>query len=190
MIFEILNPLDAHLLSLTNRSEKHGEDDVPAISAWFEVETAATILDMLGDGQIRHAIYYGDDKQASVPGVPKTTPHLRTKRIARVTIDQQALEGWRLKVDHGIDEHDPVTFGGCKVDGFSFEPKDHEIVLLKFRVGTSDIDAESLGIMGMKVGQRVTIASLTAPKVKPKDQPTDKGAPLFEGGDKAAPAHK
>lgn len=185
-MFEILKPLDVQLISLTNRSEKHGEDDVPAISMWFEVETAASILDMLGDGQLRHAVYYGDEKQTEVAGVPKTTPHLRSKSISRVQVDQPALEGWSLKVDHGIDEHDPVKFGGCKVDGFSFQPKGYEVVMLKFRVGTSDINADSLGIVGMKVGQRVTIAALTAPKVKDKDKPTDKGAPLFEGGEKLA----
>lgn len=188
MIFEILKAADAKLVSLTNRSEKHGDDDVPAISAWFEMETDNTILDMLGDGALRKALYYGDDNQADVPGIPKTTPHLRTGSIDRVVVEQKAFEGWTLKLNHGIKDDEPVTFGNCKVDGFTAYPKARGTTILKFRVGTSDIDAASLGTMGMKVGQLVTL-KLTAPKEKPA-KTTDGGAPLFEGGDKPAAPRK
>jgi len=187
MIFEILKAADAKLVSLTNRSEKHGDDDVPAISAWFEMDADNTILDSLGDGQLRSALYYGDDSQADVPGVAKTTPHLRTSAIDKLSIEQKPLEGWTLKINHGIKDDDPITFGGCKVDGFTAFPKPRGAVVLKFRIGTSDISAESLGMIGMKVGHTVSLAC-TAPKVKPP-KATDGGAPLFEG-DKAAEPRK
>lgn len=48
-MFELTQPTEATLSSVTNRSELHGDDKVPAISLGFTVEAANTILDRLAE---------------------------------------------------------------------------------------------------------------------------------------------
>ena len=69
-------------------------------------------------------------------------------------------------MDDGIDDTKPISFGGCKVDKFSFEAKQGGSIELRFRVGTSDVDAEKLGKLAMHNGQSIWI-TLRAPEKKP-----------------------
>ena len=55
-VFELLNPTEARLASVTPRVERHGDDDVPAVSISVEIETANTVLDLI-DPTIREALY-------------------------------------------------------------------------------------------------------------------------------------
>lgn len=185
-MFELPDPTEATLSSVTNRSELHGEDKVPALSLGFTIEAANTILDRL-DPTLRIALYTKASGQDGLPGVEETLPLLRTTCMDSIAVDG-SFDGWTLHVDHGIDEGEPITFGGCKVDKFRVSPKQGGTVELHFRVGTSDIDAESLGLIGMKLGQKLSI-TLIAPKVQADPKPKDGGAPLFDG-EKPAPAAK
>ncbi|HRG72128.1 MAG TPA: hypothetical protein PLH95_10855, partial [Thauera aminoaromatica] len=63
----------------------------------------------------------------------------------------------------GIDDTKPSLFGGCKVDKFSAEPKQGGRVLLRLRIGTSDLDGDRAGMLSMHVGQSIWIR-LTAPE--------------------------
>lgn len=160
-MFELLTPTDAELTSVTNRSELHGEDKVPAISLGLRISGANTLLDLLSP-TLRPAIYERPEGQPSLAGIEETMPNLRTKGIDHFALDA-SFDGWTLAVDHGIDEAAPITFGGCKVDKFRCTAKEGGSVELSLRVGTSDIDAGSLGLIGMKLGQTISI-TLTAPK--------------------------
>jgi ribosome-associated translation inhibitor RaiA len=43
-MFQITDPIDAHITSVIARVEKHGDDEVPAVSIGLEIETANTIV--------------------------------------------------------------------------------------------------------------------------------------------------
>lgn len=180
-MFQILEMTEAHLATLTSRSERHGDDDKPAVSLGLELTVANTLLDVI-DPAIRHALYKAVDDQEPLPGVEQSTPVLRCNSFERHTLPAK-YEGWTLQVDDGIDDTKPMTFGTCKVDKLSVEAKQGGSVVLRLRVGTSDLDAERSGFLGMHVGQPVWI-TLTAPEKRPdaidassdaKDLPKDAG---------------
>lgn len=163
MPFE-LSTIDADITSVTARTEKHGEEDVPAISLGFKITTANTILDALSP-TLRTTLYTRPEGQEDLPGVESTTPLLRTKGIDEVKL-AGTLEGWTLTVDHGIDDSSAIVLGSCKVDKFRCVPKEGGTVELLFRVGTSDASPEDAGLLWAKNGQGVQI-SLDAPTAKP-----------------------
>jgi len=91
-------------------------------------------------------------------------------------------------VDDGVDDTQPMTFTGVKLDKLSVEPQQGGSVVLRLRVGTSDPDAERSGFLGMHVGQSVWI-TLKAPEKQPdaidanssaKDLPPDAGSLFAE----------
>jgi hypothetical protein len=160
-LFQINEFTEARLATLTPRSEKHGEEDVPAVSLGLELTVANTLLDVI-DPEIRQTLYKAVDDQEPLPGVEVSTPVLRCNSFDRHTLPAK-YEGWTLQIDDGVDDTKPMTFGSVKCDKFSVEAKQGGTVILRLRVGTSDLDAERSGFLGMHVGQPVWI-TLTAPE--------------------------
>jgi hypothetical protein len=154
-MFQITTPTEAHVASVTNRTEAHGEDRVPAVSIGLEITAANTMLDML-DPKLREALYKPVDGQEQLPGIEPSTPVLRCNSVDHVVLTT-AHEGWTLTVDDGIDDTTPMTFGSCKVDKVKVEAKQGGSIVLRLRVGTSDIDADRLGKLGMHNGASIWI---------------------------------
>ena len=152
---------EARMASLTTRIQKHGDDDVPAVSLGLQLTIANTLLDVI-DPNIRESLFKRIDGQPDLPGMESTTPALRCQTIDRAVLTTK-YEGWTLEVDDGIDETTPKTFGGCKVDKFVVEPMTGGSCLLSLRVGTIDLDAEKSGMLGMRLGQAIWI-KLRAPE--------------------------
>jgi len=164
-MFQILTFTEAHLATVTNRVEKHGDDDKPAVSLGLEITTGNTILDLI-DPKLRPTLYKRHDDQPDLEGVEQVLSVLQCNSIDRVLLPTKH-EGWTLAVDDGIDDTKPMSFGGCKIDKFSCEPKQGGTVVLRLRVGTSDLDAARSGMLGMHVGQPIWV-TLVAPE-KPVD---------------------
>lgn len=164
MLFE-LDVTPAILASVTPRTETHGQDKVFAISLGLKIVAANTLLDKLSP-TLRPTLYKAAEDQDDLPGVEPSTPALRTRGIDQVTL-AGSLEGWTITVDHGIDEDDPITLGGCKVDKFRVVPKEGGTVELLFRVGSNDIDATEAGLLCSHLSQEIKI-TLRAPE-KPVD---------------------
>lgn len=140
-VFELSRPTTALLASVTNHAENHGPTDkVPAVSLGLTIQTSASVLDMLCP---EARILLG------VPGI---------ESIALKTI----CEGWTMHIEHGIDE--PIALGGCKLDKFRIEPKNDGMCELRIRVGSHDLTPLTLGMIGMKVRQEITL-TVIAPKV-------------------------
>jgi hypothetical protein len=154
-MFQILEFQEARLATLTPRSEKHGDDDKPAVSLGLELTVANTLLDCI-DPQIRQTLYKAVDGQEQLPGVEPATPVLRCNSFEHHTLPNK-YEGWTLAIDDGVDDTKSMLFGGCKVDKIRIEAKQGGSVELKLRVGTSDLDADRSGFLGMHVGQPVWI---------------------------------
>lgn len=161
-MFEITEFTEARLASVTNRTEKHGDEDVPAVTLAIELTTANTILDGIDPG-LRHALYKPVEGQEELPGVEPATPVLRSNVIDRVLLTT-AHEGWRLAIDDGIDDTKPMTFGGVKVDKLKVDAKQGGSITLGLRLGTSDIDAERAGKLAMHNGQSIWVQLLKPEK--------------------------
>lgn len=156
----------ATLSSVTPRTEIHGQDRVFAITLGLKIRGANTLLDRLSP-TLRHALYMAVPDQEQLEGIEPSTPLLRSKLIEEVKVALNALEGWTLAVDHGIDESDPVKMGGCKVDKFRCIPHEGGSIDLMFRVGSNDIDATEAGLLCSHLSQEISF-TLTAP-VKPAE---------------------
>lgn len=174
-MFQLTDMTEVHVASVTNRVEKHGDDDRPAVSLGLELTAANTILDLI-DPTLRHALYKAVDDQEQLPGVEAATPVLRSNSFDSHTLTT-AHAGWTLAVDDGVDDTQPMVFGGVKVDKFRVEAKQGGSIVLRFRVGTSDVDADKLGKLAMHNGQSIWI-TLTAPK--PGAAPIDGTTEAFE----------
>lgn len=164
-MFELTSPTLATLISVTPRTEIHGEDRVFAISLGIKITAPNTILDGLSP-TLRQTLYKAVEGQEQLPGVEESTPLLRTRGIDLLSLAGKP-EGWTLTVDHGIDEGDPITLGGCKVDHFKVDPHEGGTVDLMFRIGSTDIDATEAGLLCSKLSQEISI-QLTAPE-RPAD---------------------
>lgn len=175
-MFEITEYTEAKL-AVQNRTEKHGEEDRPAVTLGFEITTANTLLDQI-DAGLRECLYKAksDGLQADLPDVEPSTPVLRSNVIDTVKL-ATSHEGWRLLVDDGIDDTTPMTLLRGKVDKVSVEPKQGGSVVLRFKFGTSDVDAERLGKLGMHNGQSVWIQLL---KPEPKAEAIDGSQEAFD----------
>jgi hypothetical protein len=163
-MFQIETFHEAKLATVTNRIEKHGDEDKPAVSLSLEITAANTLLDAI-DPKIRHALYMAVEGQEPLPGVDPATPVLRCNHFETHALTT-AHEGWVLTVDDGIDETEPMVFGGVKVDKFKVDAKQGGSIVLRFRAGTSDVDADKLGKLAMHNGQSIWI-TLTAPEKQP-----------------------
>jgi hypothetical protein len=160
MPFEIRTMTEARVASVTNRVEKHGDDEAPAVSIGLEIVAANTLLDII-DPNLRPSLYKQVEGQDDLPGVEAATPVLRCHSFETHSLTT-AHEGWTMAVDDGIDDTQPMLFGGCKVDKFRVDAKQGGSIELRFRVSTSDVDADKLGKLAMHNGQSIWI-TLTAP---------------------------
>lgn len=160
-MFEITRFIEARLATLTPRSERHGDEEKPAVSIGIEIETGNSILDLI-DKTLRPTLYTKPEGQESLPGVEDVLQVLRCNSIDRVVLPTKH-EGWTLHVDYGVDERQTMAFGGCTLAKFSVEPLQGGSIVLRLRINTSDLDAERSGYLGMHVGQPIWI-TLTAPR--------------------------
>ena len=162
-MFEITEFCEVTLASVTNRIEKHGDEDVPAVSLSVVFTAENTLLDLIDPG-LRHALFKAKpDAEPELPEMEQTTPVLRCNSIEKLTLTTMH-EGWRLAMDQGIDESTPLEFGGCKVDKVTIDAHQGGSVTIKMRVGTSDVDAERLGKLAVNNGQSVWIKVLKPEK--------------------------
>lgn len=138
MPFEILNLTAATMVSLTSRTERHGKEDVSAMSFRLRFSGPNTMLDMLS-ADVRKTLYMAAEGQEDLPGVEPITPLLRCKAV-KTWVPEITYEGWTVTVDYGIDETSQIVMGGCKVDAFTAELFDGGTVAIECRVSTCDLD--------------------------------------------------
>lgn len=165
-MFELTDLTEARIASVTNRIEKHGDEDVPAVSLTVEFTAENTLLDLIDPG-LRHALYKAKpDTEPELPAMEPSTPILRCNSIDKVRLTT-VHEGWRLFVDDNIDEADPMAFAGVKVDKLELDAMQGGSVKIRMRLGTSDVDADKIGALGMNNGQSVWLRLLKPEKAEP-----------------------
>lgn len=174
-MFELTIPTDATLRTMTPRVEKHGDDEVSAVSLGLTIVGPNTLLDSLQPG-VRTMLYAPVPDQDELPGVEPSTPLLRAKGVECLHL-AACFEGWTMQIDRGIDANDPIVLGGCKVDKWVVFPREGGSIDLTFRVGTSDIDEAEAGWLFGRLKQPLSI-TLHAPKQQ--EQAIDGSVAAFE----------
>ena len=164
-MFELLTPTAAKITSVTPRIERHGDENVTAVSLGIKITGPNTLLDLLADG-LHPTLYRAADEQPQLEGVEESLPLLRTRAVERFKVRMPDMIGWRLVIEHGIDDDSGIDLHEAKVDKFVVEPFEGGSCEISFRVGTSDVDETYLGRLGMKLGREVMI-TLHAPEAKP-----------------------
>lgn len=179
-----LSKIAATLVSVNNRAEHHGEDEVPAVSLKLKIEGPNTLLDTLSP-TLRETLYTTEPGQPKpLPGIEPSTPKLRTEGIEYVA-GGGVLEGWTVTVDHGIDDESAVVLKACKLDKWRVFPKGGGQIVLTFCVSTSAVDARIMGLLGFKVGQEVSI-TVKPPKVSTAGEKAEEKAAAKDQKQKAA----
>lgn len=164
MTFELTEYNEAKLAKFTKRVEHHGDEEKQAVSLGLEITDANTILDRI-DPTLRPTLYRAvDEDQGELPEVDVALPVLRSNSIDKTSLPQK-YEGWTLQIERNGNEDEDMRLGGCKLTKFTVEPKQGGSVVLRFTVGTSDLDADRLGWLGMQHGASLWI-KLHAPKAQ------------------------
>lgn len=181
-MFEIPEFTQARVSGVTNRTEKHGDEEVPAVTIAVEITAANTLLDRI-DPAIRQALYKAVDDQPTLDGVETSTPVLRCNSFDSIALTT-VHEGWRLLIDNNLDEDSAMQFSRVKVDKLRIDAKQGGSVVLKMRLGTSDVDADKLGALAMHNGQDIWLRLLPPLPVEPAiDGSTDAFNADHPGGD-------
>jgi len=112
----------ATLAKLTTRTEKHGDDDVPAASLRLRVAVASSLLDMFNPA-LKKTFYckprVGD--QQSIPfdkGDDLTA--IAIPEIKHVGWDAE-YPGYSLEIGVGLEASEPVHLGDVTLSKFAFE---------------------------------------------------------------------
>lgn len=178
-MFKLTHNTQAKLTALTNRLERHGEEDVPAVTFSFKITGPNTVLDEFGSPyDFRHALYMAPEGQEQIEGID-STPLLRSPGFGVIALDVPKHEGWTLFIDHGIDEEAPLEFGNGSLHKFKVTPFQGGSCELAFIFSTDDVNAEHVGLAAMKLGQTIPI-QLLAPVKKP--DAIDGSVEAFEAG--------
>ena len=175
MPFELVTKTPATLSSVTPRIEKHGDADVPAVTLGLRITASNTLLDLLAPGLL--AMLYmpaeHEPEQGELPEVEQATsmPLLRVRGIDVLHLKAELL-GWALAIEYGIDESSAIHLGQCKVDKLRVTPAEGGSIELALRIGTRDVDEESMGRMTMLLGHEINITLIA---------PVRDGAPVIDG---------
>lgn len=175
-------PIDTEctLTSFTGRTQKHGPEDVPAVSFRLLLKGVSNELLDKFSSTIRHVAYEAVEGQEELPGVEPSTPILRSKDLKSWNPDT-CLEGWSLVLARGISDATALQMRSCKLDDFRFVFYEGGHVDCDFRVGTADIDEEGAGMLWGRQKRKVFVGIEAPAEPMPAIDGT-KDLPGFGGG--------
>jgi hypothetical protein len=180
-MFKITEFTEALLESLSSKPDKDGK---PGVSLGIAMQVDNEVLDSI-DPTLAPQLFKHNSTQP-LPGVRDALTVVACNSVERTLLTTKH-EGWTLKVDDGIDESKPLTFGSCKLNKFSVEAHQGGKVTLRYNAWTTDIDAARFGMLGMHVDQAIWImATPPKPGEEPKSTPPKKdpdATDLFAGRD-------
>ena len=155
-MFEIAAPTTATLDSVTPRTERHGDEHVFAISLGLTAALPNRLLEAIAPGLLV-SLYVPDDEQPTLDGVEKIASKRRVRDVDEVKLATK-LEGWTLKVEHGLAG--VIELSSCRVDKLRVTPLEGGSCKVQFRVSTTDINPERCGLLCAKIGDEVTVGLL------------------------------
>ena len=117
---------DAVLQNLNTRSEKHGDDDVPAADVKLVLIAPHSILAPFGESVIDFLFRepgVGEDAQASLELGGDRRTKIRHPKIKPLQLSDE-FPGYVVTLSAGLDSSTPQVFKEAKVRGFQFRPLD------------------------------------------------------------------
>tara|TARA_B100001105_G_C22399440_1_gene448565 strand:+ start:2491 stop:3177 length:687 start_codon:yes stop_codon:yes gene_type:complete len=167
-MFQLLDATPAKLATVTNRTEKHGDQDVPAVTLGIRITTANTLLDQLSQGLCAQ-LYKSPEEPEPQPefdGMERIALPLRRDNVIDRLALKGELNGYTVIIDFGIDETSDIKLGGAKIDGFVVTPHEGGSIELGLRIGSSDLDELKAGRLAMLNKHEIQL-KLLAPERKP-----------------------
>lgn len=145
--------------SANPRPEKHGTEDVIAISLNLRLSDSNDILDLVSD-DLREGCFDRDDNEP-IPGMNDRRVNLRSVDLDGVMLPMKRvapLEGATVFFDYGADgEENPITLTKSKVDKFSAVLHKGGTGDVFLRVGSNDISPDEIGALCSKMRQWIRI---------------------------------
>lgn len=132
-----LEKVQAKIDSVSPHAEKHGKENVPALSIKFSAKVPATVLDGL-DKTLRKMLFRkpGKDEvvQGELPGTDETEG-LTSKKYPNIPALNwnDKLLGYTLQIGSGLQSTDLIEIDGVKVSGFVIEAMDGGTIGLSFK---------------------------------------------------------
>jgi hypothetical protein len=159
MPFTLKDWTAARIEDITVRTERHGPDEVTAISLHLKFSGMNTLLDLVSK-TLREALYLPPDEE-TLPGVEQVRTRLRSTDIAGLTLPLKkvpTIEGGTVFIDYGLGGEDaPITMGKTKVDAFRAIVLEGGSASLLVRVGSNDVSTAEIGQLAGKLHQEVRV---------------------------------
>jgi hypothetical protein len=180
MSFEFQNLTKAKLNSVNVRSERHGQELVPAVDLKITINTSNNILDGFDVG-LKPSLYFKaqDDEQETLEGIDPITslPNLRFPKLVGPLKWDTVGSGYVVTIDWGMGGDSNIVMHSCEINGLTFSPKEGGTVELTVRVQISGVDEAIIGKLAMLI-QHEIYTTMTAPTpadvddlIKPMENP-------------------
>lgn len=128
-----LKQKDVKLTNLTTRTERHGEEDVPAISIKCQLETSNKVLDAFSPKLL--PAFYECKEKAQVELIKNDMfPDLKMPEIKPIAWDREYAEYRVLLCKHLSPDEAEHILPDCTLKGFKFELKDGGSVIVSFTI--------------------------------------------------------
>lgn len=162
MLFRLDSATEAKLATFTTRTEKHGSEDVAALTLGLSITGPNLLLDKVSE-TLRHAFYrVADDYTEALENIDPPTTVLRTKQLTgALPISVPEIKGGTLYIEYGIGED--MVFGDVTLKSWKAECFEGGTVTLSFKASTSDVDEDEAGHLFGKQGQAAHTAQATPP---------------------------
>ncbi len=127
---------DVLLDNLTTRTEKHGDEDMPAASLKCSIDMANTILEEFAPGLLA-SLYERREKEQAELIKNDMLPDLKFHHMKPIAFDLE-LENYRFLVVNNIEHsHNDYIVPDCTLKNFKFELKDGGTVNISFTINCS-----------------------------------------------------
>lgn len=185
------NKLPMKIVSVATNNEKHGDEDVLAVSVTVEFVIPNTKLSEFHE-RLPKALYFKDrsvigaQKQSDLPTVETDAPNLLCPRIeSPLKLDYEGA-GYRALLTYGISGSlARVVLDDARISNFRLDPKEGGSVKVKARIYKSGVDAQEVGHLNLMLG-KLSDVTLTPPEAatyedKPERPKKAKGERVFAG---------
>jgi hypothetical protein len=183
-VFQLTTLTTAKLNSVNVRSEKHGDDLVPALDLSFTIEAANAILDDF-DPALRAALFYKAEigsataEQDELDGVEPVSdlPNLRFTDLVQPIKWDKAYAGYTVTVGHGLGGKSDIVLDGCAINNFALTLHEGGTCEVKFRVQcTAGLSEKVMGKLSLLVQHELQIL-LVAPEAMGESEPMENPLP-------------
>lgn len=125
----------ARLVHINPRTEKHGDQDVPAADVRIQVIQGNGILALFAP-TLRNSLYETDTSDGQLEGVEALTKLRYPGLIERLRLNTK-LTGAEVVIGFGLGDSSDINLDTVDVDGFAVELMEGGSVSLTFRVKTT-----------------------------------------------------